>query len=666
MLAIYSMALLISQTQPPQSELERIVVTGARPLSTIEVVKDPKAPQQPLPAHDGADYLKSIPGFSLIRKGGTSGDPVFRGAAGSRVTISSDDQMVLGGCSGRMDPPTAYINPQNYDQIRIIKGPQTVLYGPAAGTVLFERSSYQFDPEQSPGQVSLVGGSFGRLDANADYIAGNDRGFWRVNASYSEADNYQDGAGTAVNSAYQRWGVDTQVGWTPDDDTVVLLTVGQSGAEAAYADRMMDGALFDRTSASLRWRESYLTDWLAELDSQVYFGYVDHVMDNYSLREFTPSMQMPNPAAKNPDRYSRGGRIVATLDTNFWSKLQLGLDHQYHSHRERVSMNQFMMPYQTKARIADATIEQTGVFVETSFALTNNSALLSGLRVDFWQALDQRQQLGSMAMTQPNPTAGQSRSDDLTSGFVRFEHTQGAHQFYVGLGRGERFPDFWELIGSQNRSETTISAFNIAPELTHQLDIGHHVRGKNVELLINAFYNRVDDFILIENGLMMNPNTLRSIKAESWGGEAAVSYRPNPNWLVDASVAYTHGSNLTDQRALAQQPPLELKLGAEYQIHDWTLAGLWRVVDNQHRVAIGQGNIAGSDFKETGGFSTLAVNGHWRIDSNWRLSIGVDNLLDKRYAEHLSTAGAAVSGFEQTTQVNEPGRTFWFKLDYHL
>lgn len=215
MLAIYSMALLISQTQPPQSELERIVVTGARPLSTIEVVKDPKAPQQPLPAHDGADYLKSIPGFSLIRKGGTSGDPVFRGAAGSRVTISSDDQMVLGGCSGRMDPPTAYINPQNYDQIRIIKGPQTVLYGPAAGTVLFERSSYQFDPEQSPGQVSLVGGSFGRLDANADYIAGNDRGFWRVNASYSEADNYQDGAGTAVNSAYQRWGVDTQWGGPP-------------------------------------------------------------------------------------------------------------------------------------------------------------------------------------------------------------------------------------------------------------------------------------------------------------------------------------------------------------------------------------------------------------------------------------------------------------------
>src|SRR5690606_21863985 len=110
----------------------------------------------------------------------TSGDPVFRGAAGSRLTIASDDQLMLGGCSNRMDPPTAYINPQNYDQIRIIKGPQTVVYGPTAGTVLFERTNYQFDAEQSPGQVSLVAGSWGRREGNADITTGGDKGFWRL------------------------------------------------------------------------------------------------------------------------------------------------------------------------------------------------------------------------------------------------------------------------------------------------------------------------------------------------------------------------------------------------------------------------------------------------------------------------------------------------------
>jgi iron complex outermembrane receptor protein len=58
--------------------LEEIAVTGARMDEPLTVVTDPKAPRQPLPAHDGAGYLTTIPGFSVIRKDGTDGDPVFR------------------------------------------------------------------------------------------------------------------------------------------------------------------------------------------------------------------------------------------------------------------------------------------------------------------------------------------------------------------------------------------------------------------------------------------------------------------------------------------------------------------------------------------------------------------------------------------------------------
>ena len=77
-----------------------------------------------MPAHDGADYLKTIPGFSVIRKGGTDGDPVFRGMAGSRLNILLDGEQILGGCGNRMDPPTAYVFPESYDKITVLKGPQ--------------------------------------------------------------------------------------------------------------------------------------------------------------------------------------------------------------------------------------------------------------------------------------------------------------------------------------------------------------------------------------------------------------------------------------------------------------------------------------------------------------------------------------------------------------
>ena len=122
--------------------LGQVVVTAPAMDAPLTVTTDPRAPRQPVPAHDGADYLKNIPGFSVIRKGGTDGDPVFRGMAASRLGILLDGEMILGGCGMRMDPPTAYVFPEAFDKITVLKGPQTVKYGPgnSAGVVLFERA----------------------------------------------------------------------------------------------------------------------------------------------------------------------------------------------------------------------------------------------------------------------------------------------------------------------------------------------------------------------------------------------------------------------------------------------------------------------------------------------------------------------------------------------
>jgi len=134
--------------EPLQETLREVVVTASRMASPLIVETDPHQPRQPLPAHDGADFLKTIPGFNAIRKGGTDGDPVFRGMAASRVNILLDGEQVLGGCGMRMDPPTAYIFPEAFDSIVVVKGPQTVLNGPgnSAATVRFESRAPAFDP----------------------------------------------------------------------------------------------------------------------------------------------------------------------------------------------------------------------------------------------------------------------------------------------------------------------------------------------------------------------------------------------------------------------------------------------------------------------------------------------------------------------------------------
>src|SRR5690606_31626825 len=67
--------------------LESIVVTATAPVSALTFDTSPKLPRQPVPASDGADYLKTIPGFSAVRNGGTNGDPVLRGMFGSRLNL---------------------------------------------------------------------------------------------------------------------------------------------------------------------------------------------------------------------------------------------------------------------------------------------------------------------------------------------------------------------------------------------------------------------------------------------------------------------------------------------------------------------------------------------------------------------------------------------------
>ena len=62
----------------------------------------------------------------------------------------------------------------------------------------------------------------------------------------------------------------------------------------------------------------------------------------------------------------------------------------------------------------------------------------------------------------------------------------------------------------------------------------------------------------------------------------------------------------------------------------------------------------------------FSLNGGYRPKKGTLISGGIDNLFDKTYAEHISRGGAMVTGFTQTTRVNEPGRNLWVKLNIAL
>ncbi|PWB32957.1 TonB-dependent copper receptor [Pseudomonas sp. SDI] len=644
-----------------KGELSPTVITAVAPSSPLTIVTNPKDPRQPVPASDGADYLKTIPGFSAIRAGGTNGDPVLRGMFGSRLNILTNGGVMLGACPNRMDAPTSYISPETYDRLTVIKGPQTVLWGPggSAGTILFEREPETFGELGTRVNASLLAGSNGRFDKVLDTAAGNRYGYVRFVGNQSRSDDYDDGNGDTVPSRWDKWNGDVTLGWTPDADTLLELTAGKGDGEARYAGRGMDGSQFERESLGLRVEKSNLGEVLDKVEAQVYYNYADHVMDNYSLRSSPTSGMMAGPMVSNVDRRTLGGRIKATWR---WDDVALvgGIDAQTNEHRQRGGMG--IDAHRGKSWNKDADFHNYGLFGELTWDTSSQDRLITGARLDRASAKDYRK---------ASPTRDDTRADTLPSGFVRFEHDLAAipATTYIGLGHAQRFPDYWELFSPKSGPDGSRNAFDkLKPEKTTQLDVGIQYKTEQLEAWASGYIGQVRDYILFDYrpGMMgMLNSQAENIDARIMGGELGAAYQLTSNWKADATLAYAWGKNSSDGKALPQMPPLESRLGLTYSRDDWSAGALWRLVSAQNRIDQNAGNVVGKDYEKSAGFGVFSLNGAYRVSKNVKLSAGVDNLFDKAYAEHLNLAGNAGFGYPASDPqaINEPGRTFWSKVD---
>lgn len=647
--------------------VDQIIVTDVPTTDVLTIRTDPRNPRQPLPAQDGADYLKSIPGFSLMRKGGSDGEPILRGMAGSRLNIMIDGQNTSSGCAFRMDAPTSYIFPETYDELIVTKGPQTVLYGPgaSAGSVMFNRSIKFLKEPGYKARASLLGGSFGRHDELIDFKAGNDKFYVQGVGTNSQSGNYEDGNGNEVHSKFHRYSFNGALGYAFDENTSMELSAIHSDGWAYYADRPMDGTQFTRDGYNFRFEKKKISSLIDKIEFQAYQNSIDHIMDGYTYRSAGGE---PNWARMKHD--ADGFKMTATLIPLSNMDIKTGIDYQNVDH-ERGKDSQGT----TQSTAKDAEFRQFGFFAEPRYFISAKDRIVAGVRADFWEAKDHRN--GSTISA--NDTAGQKRDETLKSGFLRYESDLNALPItaYLGGGYNERFPDYWELItatrdNTQNGGGLGLhSAFNTTKkEKTKQMDVGFIGKINNINISTSAFYNQIDDFILIDYRTGYSTNwgsvgTARNINAHTYGLEADAGYKFADYWKLSGSVAYVRGRNETDNLALAQLPPLEGKIGLTWDDKKWFAGGLVRLVNEQNHYSTGQGNIAGKDLGPTGGFSTTSIHAGVRPTENSMISAGVDNLFDKQYAEFISRTGSpamgAINGLTTSTRVNEPGRMIWLK-----
>ncbi|MDC4782901.1 TonB-dependent copper receptor [Acinetobacter baumannii] len=655
--------------------LAPIVVTAQQgnDANGLIVHADPKQPIQPVPATDGADYLQSIMGFNSIQSGGTNGDVTFRGMFGSRIKILTDGTENLGACPNRMDAPTSYISPESYDRISVIKGPQTVQYANtgSAATVLFERQPEKLTSEKPyRGQASVLLGSYGRIDHNVEAAIGDEKKYIRLNANRSESNSYQDGDGNTVPSAWKKWNADVALGFTPDENTWVELTGGKSDGESLYAGRSMDGSQFARESLGLRFEKKNITDVIKKIEGQVNYSYNDHIMDNFSLRQpelkhdhETHEMYLDK-SAMQVTRRTLNSRLAMTTEWNKWS-LITGVDSQFNKHGGSMSSPKMNMPFSQ-----DMRFQSYGAFGELGYQWNDQNKLVTGVRVDRVTVEDERTESKGF---------NTNLEKTLPSAFVRWENQRPDLDFksYIGLGYVERMPDYWELFSPEHGNAGSTNTFNgVNPEKTLQLDLGFQQQHGALNIWASAYAGLVDDYILMNyhDHSHLHPNEhdghgshgitpgAKNVDATIAGAEAGIGYQFTDHIQADLSAMYAWGKNTTDDKPLPQISPLEGRLNIRYVADKYNLGLLWRAVAEQNRVSLHQGNIVGYDLKPSKGFSTLSLNGSYNLRKDIDVSVGIDNVLDKTYTEHLNKAGSAGFGFASEEQFNNIGRNYWVRM----
>jgi iron complex outermembrane receptor protein len=623
---------------------------------------------------DGGDFLSQINGISISRFGGRGLEPIIRGQSQTRLNVLLDGAYIHGGCPNRMDPPSSWAALETYEEVNVLKGVQTLTKGGggSGGTVSFERDTKALAEDKGiHGRVSaMVSDNHIKSDILADVVAASDKGYVRGIFQHKEADNYEDGDGKDVRSSFTHKQAGIIAGYTPTEDRLIEFSHEQNDfTDALYPGSAMDSPEETATITRLRYKDKPANDAIDEINAEVYVSDVDHVMDNYSLRP-SPSIKMRTPTSSK----TTGGKITLRTSTDK-TQWEYGVDLQKNQ-RDAQLDNMTTGTAQTVSIMwPDVEIKQLGVFAEATHKLDQKRKIKAGLRIDQIQtshnkANEKSDLMGGRTANQSyayyyGNTADNAEESNV-SGLLRYEQSlSDGLTLHTGISRTVRTADATERGINKwvaDPASRWVGNPTIKPEKHHQIDAGLSKKTNKYTASATVFYDQVDDYILrdsanTQTGVLQNDQAdiYRNINAELYGIEADAKTKLSENLDLSAALAYVHASNTTDDRPIAQTPPLNGKIQLDYEKNRWSAGSRIRFASAQNRID----ETSKQEVGKTPGYAVLDVYGNYRLNKTLNLRYGVDNVLDKTYAEHSSRSNLLDN---EAIKVNEPGRTAWLKL----
>lgn len=635
---------------------------------------------------DSADWLASVPGANANKNGPVTGIAQYRGMYGDRVSVKIDGHNIIGSGPNAMDAPLSYVVPVMMESMTVYRGIAPVSAGidTIGGAVDVQMKEADFGASGDFEVSGLV--QFGyRSNNNADSlsaianIANEDHALLAYYSSYDGNDRTSgndtrifptqfDKVQFGIDYRFQHDGGKTGFSYhnvdTGDSGTPALAM----DIEYIQADRFDLSGDFKHDRWNFDWSLGFLSS--------------DHGMANFHFR--------PNP---NPARFRRTEAAADTVDFKFHAETQMGVGtllvgvDGYLADHDAVLTN----PNNSAFRIHnfnEVKDNRIGVFAQWSQPMGRHK-LTTGARIKFNQS-DAGEVSHFMAGMMPavgalvNNFNTADRSDSETNFDIAatVTHMYSANtEFHVGAAVKQRAPSYQEkylwfplgITGGLADGRVYVGNLELDSETSYQLNLGMNYDSDNFHFSPNFFYQRVDDYIqgtpstnpmvvMVATMMMGDDSPLQNnnVDAEIYGADLNWRYKLSDSWLLSGVATYIKAERRDIDDNLYRIAPPNANLRLSYYSENWqgdvSLTGYAK-----------QDDVSASNREsETAGYGLLDVSFSYFLDKI-TLQAGVNNMLDREYAHHLSGINRAIgSGIPPGAKIPGEGRNLFFKLQYQF
>ncbi|MDE3740891.1 TonB-dependent receptor domain-containing protein [Maribacter polysaccharolyticus] len=660
-------------------QISGVIVSGDSKLDPVFALETNDYVKKIVQPRNVADLFNGINGFALIKRGNYANDPSFRASQYEQLNVQFDGgTKAMHACPNRMDPITTHVIPEEIDRIEIIKGPYTVRNGATfAGIVnmvahLPDASDYGLHGSIQSGYESNGGSlvSMARLQqATEKYdVTGN--------VGFRDFGNYEDGDGTEIPSSFRSLDYGLKVGYNFTPNQRLQAHWRQSfGRDVLHAGLPMDTDLDDSSILSLDYKLSGLNGTLQNIETKLYYSYVDHIMSNTNR----PSYMMTH-ATSEINATTAGGKIEFKLKPSEKSILYTGLDAMYVARDgDRTRIVQSSMTEFEDKIWQDSYINDLGLFVEGKQPLTEHTILTAGLRYDLVTS-EIKDPEDDFAAMYPDLD---KRNEHNISGTLSLKYVP-SNRFTMELayGRGVRSANMIERVINHftvgQDSYEYIGNPNLDAEVNNQFEIGFSGRlpfsdqtNDRFNYSSSFYYSFYDHYIVavIDETLTrkymptsepINPKVFRNLdKAYKTGFEISAGIDFFNDFNFTTELAYVYAKNKDLNESLPLVPPLTTSLKLGYEVERFWVNANYRITSEQDNIAASFGETV------TPGYEVMDLRLGIVPLKNLTLGVAALNVFDVTYHNHLNFSFNNQEDFSQIP-INDPGRNLSAFVQYRF